>query len=162
MNPSAVRLRKDVTQIYWQTSSWHLMTHKNMLQHYTLKKIVFFLNPSKRFCRCQKASKWVEMSKKSNKNSTKPKMVLHLDTAKEPSLRNLFKFRTKLRDLVYFLRNWKRFRSEGSFAVSRWSTILGFVEFFIAFFRHFNSFGSFLTSTEPFWGVREKTYFFRV
>ena len=60
-------------------------------------------------------------------------MVLHLDTAKEPSLRNLFKFRTKpklvsqninqtsrfcnkfyrfrtkLRGLVYFLRNQFRF-----------------------------------------------------
>ena len=85
-------------------------------------------------------------------------MVLHLDTAKEPSLRNLFQFRrerTKLRGFVVssaglvqnpeawfvlyetfsgFVRNWKRFRSEGSFAVSRWRTILGFVEFFIAFF----------------------------
>ena len=49
-----------------------------------------------------------------------------------------------------FVRNLKRFRSEGSFAVSSWRTILGFVEFFYCIFRHFNSFRSFLTSTEPF------------
>ena len=35
------------------------------------------------------------MSKKAIKNSTKPKMVLRLDTAKEPFLRNFLKFRTK-------------------------------------------------------------------
>jgi hypothetical protein len=34
---------------------------------YTLKKNSFFPNPSKRFCRCQKASKWVEMPKETIK-----------------------------------------------------------------------------------------------
>ena len=56
-----------------------------------------------------------------------PKKVLHLDTAKEPSPRNLFRFRTKPRGLVFFvLRNLlkfctklERFRGEGSFAASR-------------------------------------------
>ena len=33
---------------------------------YTLKKICFFLTHPKRFGRCKKASKWVEMSKETN------------------------------------------------------------------------------------------------
>ncbi len=36
-------------------------------QYYTLKKKGFFPNSQKRFCRCQKASKWVKMSKETIK-----------------------------------------------------------------------------------------------
>lgn len=57
------------------------------------------------------------------------------------------------------VRNLKRSRGEGSFAVSRERILLGFLEFFSSFFRHFNAFGSFFTSTEPFRGFGKKSLF---
>ena len=44
------------------------LSNRNICDLYTLKKIGFFPNPSKRFCRCEKASNWVETSKKAIKN----------------------------------------------------------------------------------------------
>ena len=58
-----------------------------------------------------------------------------------------------------FVRNSKIFRSEGFAAVSKGRTFLDFVDFVNCFFRHFNSIASFLTSTESFWQVQEKTIF---
>ena len=60
---------------------------------YTLKKIDFFPNPWKRFCRCQKACKWVEMAEETIQNSATPGKVLHIDTPKESSLQNLSRLR---------------------------------------------------------------------
>ena len=64
------------------------------------------------------------MSKETIKNAAKPKKVLHLDTPKEPSPRNLLKFPTEprgldlfLRNSFRFLRNFKTVCSEGSFGV---------------------------------------------
>lgn len=52
----------------------------------------FLLNSSKRFDTPQEASKWHEMSEETRENPTKPKKVLSLYTATEPSLRNFFTF----------------------------------------------------------------------
>ena len=73
-------------------------------------------------------------------------------------VQDLKRFRRKKTKPWDFVRNLKKFRGEGSFALSRGRTFLGFVKFFYDFFRQFNSFGSFLTSTEPFCRVREKTF----
>ena len=83
------------------------------------------------------------MSQETIKNSTKPKKVVHVDTTKEPLVQSIKRRRTKStkpRDSVVsfgdfmqnleiwyfsyeaffgFRRNSKRFRSEGSFGVSR-------------------------------------------
>ena len=82
------------SQAEYLRSKFHFFD--KILLHFLLsKKIGSFPNPSKRFCRCQKASKSVEMLREPIKNSRKPKMLFHLDTAKEPSLRNSCQFRTK-------------------------------------------------------------------
>ena len=79
------------------------------------------------------------------------------------------RFLTNLRGLVFsyktfldFIWNLERFRSEGFPTVPRGRTFLGFVDFLYCFFRHCNSSGSYLTSSEPFWMVQEKTVFQRV
>ena len=57
------------------------------------KKKVVFPNPSKRFGRYQKASWWVKMSKETIKKIYET--LKSSSKGAEPSLRNLFKFRTK-------------------------------------------------------------------
>ena len=56
------------------------------------------------------------------------------------------------------VQNLKRFRRESFSTVSGRRIFLDFAGFFYCFFRHLNSFRSFLTSIEPFWEIREKTF----
>ena len=85
-----LRCRK--VRVMWLVT-WSVLD-ENVLFH-SLTKIGFFLNTLQRFCRCGKASMWVEMSNEAIRNSTKPKRVLYLDTAKE-----LF---WGVRDQIFFL-----------------------------------------------------------
>ena len=63
-----------------------------------------------------------------------------------------FSYETFLR----FVRNLKRFRSEGFDTVLTEEPFYVSSIFFYCLFRHFNQFESFLTSTEPFWVVQKK------
>ena len=63
------------------------------------KKKLFSQTPQKGSVGVKKLPDELKRRKK-KKNSTKPKVVLHLDTATEPSLRNFFKFRTKPAELI--------------------------------------------------------------
>ena len=65
-------------------------------------------------------------------------------------LRNLFRCCMKLKKVLLI-----RFRE-----CAQVKNLFRFGRIFYCFFRHLSSFGSFLTSTEPFWWVPDKPYFF--
>ena len=126
-----------------------------------LSKKIVFLHPKKGSVDVAKLPNELNSWKKQFKKSTKLKRLLSPDTWEESSLRNLFTFRKKSKQLSWeknkswefcnelcrfqtnfrglafyetfldFVRNLKRLRSEGCSRISRERSLLGFIDFLL-------------------------------
>ena len=82
----------DSTMELWNTGIHEI---HGIMEYCSLTKISFSRTLQKGSVDVKKLPRELKCGKKDQENSTKPKMVLHLERAKEPSLGNFCKFRTK-------------------------------------------------------------------
>lgn len=96
-----IDIANNVRFLYWKRSTGFLVVAMNLLYaysildisfgNYSLKK-VFFSNPSKRLCRCQKACEWAKLSKETIKNLRNLKQFLSPIVERDHDLCSVFRY----------------------------------------------------------------------